>query len=364
MGLRGCNSDKRGAKLKTETNRNFTISDSAKGACGSSPSPEEGLRSPPPPQGIHRQSKSTKTTSKEAPSDQRDTQASNSEHESCKPSSFILISTEECTQTTNSHEESLRHSTLLMRFPDTLLLPGEERGMPLKPMEPWKGLLQTKKALSHLKMKTVPMGVSNIHHHPKRIPATLFLLRRAQNMLLLSKKERNLPLVPNGSTQLWFLSYEDSSLHQFQKGVQHHSLLDKEITVISYVNQRTWSIFAAPACAAVEHLVENLEPEITNQFIWCRKSRDKFQARESKRAQILHASETHARFSPAADPYALAEGTLSFENGENNLIRHVAQGSAGAFAMADRGLEPLAPRGADAAAEAGIFGRPQRRKLD
>jgi hypothetical protein len=93
MRVRACKSKKRGAKLKTVTNINLATSNSAKGACGCSPSHEESLRSPPPTQGIHRPSKSTKTPSEKAPSDQWDTQASHSEHEGGKPSS---IPTEEC----------------------------------------------------------------------------------------------------------------------------------------------------------------------------------------------------------------------------------------------------------------------------
>ena len=90
------------------TNINFATSDSAKGACRCSPSHEVGLRSPLSSQGIHRPSKSTETPSEKAPSDQWDTQASNSEHEVDKPSSIL---TEECMQTTLSHEDSLRHPT-------------------------------------------------------------------------------------------------------------------------------------------------------------------------------------------------------------------------------------------------------------
>uniref|UniRef100_A0A9L6KDT8 Uncharacterized protein n=4 Tax=Mus musculus TaxID=10090 RepID=A0A9L6KDT8_MOUSE len=108
MRVRACKSKKRGVKLKTVTNINFATSDSAKGACRCSPSYEVGLRSPLPNQGIHRPSKSTETPSEKAPSDQWDTQASNSEHEVGKPSS---IPTEECMRTTLSHEDSLRHPT-------------------------------------------------------------------------------------------------------------------------------------------------------------------------------------------------------------------------------------------------------------
>ena len=96
MRVRACKSKKRGVKLKTVTNINFATSDSAKGACRCSPSYEVGLRSPLPNQGIHRPSKSTETPSEKAPSDQWDTQASNSEHEVGKPSS---IPTEECMRT-------------------------------------------------------------------------------------------------------------------------------------------------------------------------------------------------------------------------------------------------------------------------
>uniref|UniRef100_A0A9L6KDQ4 Uncharacterized protein n=1 Tax=Mus musculus TaxID=10090 RepID=A0A9L6KDQ4_MOUSE len=108
MRVRACKSKKRGVKLKTVTNINFATSDSAKGACRCSPSYEVGLRSPLPNQGIHRPSKSTETPSEKAPSDQWDTQASNSEHEVGKPYS---IPTEECMRTTLSHEDSLRHPT-------------------------------------------------------------------------------------------------------------------------------------------------------------------------------------------------------------------------------------------------------------
>ena len=108
MQLRACKSKKSGVKHKNVTKINLTTSDSAKGACRCSPSYEDGLRSPPPTQDIHRWSKSTETPSEKVPSDQWDTQASNSEHEVGKPSS---IPTEECMRTTLSHEESLRHST-------------------------------------------------------------------------------------------------------------------------------------------------------------------------------------------------------------------------------------------------------------
>ncbi|XP_038956234.2 mucin-17-like [Rattus norvegicus] len=88
IGVQACKSDKRGEKLKTETNRNLTTSDSAKGACRSSTSREMVLRSPAPLRSNNRRSKSTKTTSKKVPSDQRDTQASHSEHERVKLSSL------------------------------------------------------------------------------------------------------------------------------------------------------------------------------------------------------------------------------------------------------------------------------------
>jgi hypothetical protein len=88
-------------------------------------------------------------------------------------------------------------------------------------------------------MVTASIEVLNSHHHPKRISATLFLLRKAQNMFLLTKREKNLPLVLIGSPQLWCLSYGDSYFHKFQKGVPHslleHSLLCKEITDVQYL---------------------------------------------------------------------------------------------------------------------------------
>lgn len=48
---------------------------------------------------------------------------------------------------------------VLMRFPDTLLLPEGNRGKPLLPMEPCKLPLQIKNALIHLQMETVPEEV-------------------------------------------------------------------------------------------------------------------------------------------------------------------------------------------------------------
>ena len=132
----------------------------------------------------------------------------------------------------------------LMRFPETLLLPGEDRRIPLTPKALWKLFLQTKKALSHLQMETVLIGMSNFHHHPKRMSLILFLLMRAQTMFPLFKRERILPLVPNRSPRFCFPSYGDSYLHQLQNGVPHHPLLAKEITDVLYVKQRTWHLLS------------------------------------------------------------------------------------------------------------------------
>uniref|UniRef100_A0A8C8W4W6 Uncharacterized protein n=1 Tax=Peromyscus maniculatus bairdii TaxID=230844 RepID=A0A8C8W4W6_PERMB len=163
--------------------------------CGSSQSHEEGRRSSLAPQGIPQHSKSTKSKLEKAPSDKADVHASYPEHEGCKQFSLPFICTEGGLGTTPSHEENLRHSTSSHgTFSHTTSTTTRTR---------LRDATYTQEVIKISPMVTIPMGVSYFPHHPKSMMSdTLFLPKRALDMLFLSKRERNLPLVPErGSPQ-------------------------------------------------------------------------------------------------------------------------------------------------------------------
>ncbi|XP_038168257.2 mucin-17-like [Arvicola amphibius] len=185
-GGRASVSNKVGARLKTEPEESLTTT-SAKGGCRSSRSHEECLRYSSSSQGIPRRSRSTKTKLEEASSNKADVHASHTEHE----------------------------GSLLL-----LLLPGQDSDIPLILKKSSKLLLNPKKASGHLQMEAVLVEVSSLSQHPKTMMSNiLFLQRRTLNTLFMSKRDKNLPLVPErGAGTHWVLRHISS-----EPGCRMHS---------------------------------------------------------------------------------------------------------------------------------------------